>query len=104
MFHVDAMILTLAFSKSVLVAVSWVFTFCALRTLPISIATPHGACARSLQLALADSFCRDSACMRRFSVALMFVLGARMFLETNLRRKGFALAMIPVGITLLCVV
>ena len=234
MFHVDAMTLTLAFSKSVLVAVSWVFTFCALRTLPISIATPIRASAPALVFVFAlflygeipgwfqalgmlvtfagylafswagrhegidffrsravwcaiagaccsafsslwDKYCfqvcaspvqavqfwfqiglvavygllltgqhlmglaRDRfswrwpipfvgvllACadwlyftglavpdvpvsiaslMRRFSVALTFVLGARMFHETNLRRKGFALAMILVGITLLCVV
>ncbi len=40
--------------------------------------------------------------MRRFSVAITFVLGALFFHETNLRRKGFALVLILVGIALLC--
>lgn len=40
--------------------------------------------------------------MRRFSVVLTFVLGARFFHETNLLRKGIALAVMLVGIALLC--
>ena len=40
--------------------------------------------------------------MRRFSVVLTFLLGARFFHETNLVRKGFALAAIVVGVALLC--
>jgi bacterial/archaeal transporter family protein len=40
--------------------------------------------------------------MRRFSVAITFVLGAVFFHETNLRRKGLALALILAGIALLC--
>lgn len=37
---VDAKVLTLGLLKSVIVASSWVFTFCALKSLPITIATP----------------------------------------------------------------
>ena len=40
--------------------------------------------------------------MRRFSVVLTFLLGARFFHETNLVRKGIALAAIVVGVALLC--
>ena len=42
------------------------------------------------------------ALMRRFSVAITFVLGALFFHETNLRRKGLALALILAGLALLC--
>lgn len=40
--------------------------------------------------------------MRRFSVVVTFVLGARFFHETNLRRKALALAVILFGVILLC--
>jgi len=40
--------------------------------------------------------------MRRFSVVLTFLLGARFFRETNLVRKGLALAAIVAGVALLC--
>lgn len=40
--------------------------------------------------------------LRRFSVVITFVLGALFFHETNLRRKGLALALILLGIVLLC--
>jgi len=39
--------------------------------------------------------------MRRFSVVLTFLLGAKFFHETNLRRKAIALAIILAGIVLL---
>ena len=39
--------------------------------------------------------------MRRFSVVITFLLGAKFFHETNLRRKGLALAAIVVGIALM---
>jgi len=42
------------------------------------------------------------ALMRRFSVALTFVLGALFFHETNLSRKALALALVLAGIALLC--
>jgi len=41
--------------------------------------------------------------LRRFSVVLTFVLGAKFFHETNLRRKAIALAVILVGVVLLCI-
>ena len=37
---VDGMTLGLSFVKALIVATSWIFTFCGLRTLPITIATP----------------------------------------------------------------
>lgn len=37
---IDAKVLTLGLIKSCIVAASWVFTFCALKSLPITIATP----------------------------------------------------------------
>lgn len=40
--------------------------------------------------------------MRRFSVVLTFLLGARFFNETNLVRKGIALAAIVSGVGLMC--
>ena len=39
--------------------------------------------------------------MRRFSVVITFLLGAKFFHETNLRRKGLALAAIVAGIALM---
>src|SRR5574344_924300 len=39
--------------------------------------------------------------MRRFSVVITFVLGAKVFRETNLRRKALALAAILLGVILL---
>ncbi len=44
----DGVTLALAAAKSVIVATSWIFTFCALRTLPITIATPIRASAPAL--------------------------------------------------------
>lgn len=41
--------------------------------------------------------------MRRFSVVLTFLLGAKFFHETNLLRKGLALSAILLGVILLCV-
>ena len=41
--------------------------------------------------------------LRRFSVVITFVLGARFFHETNLKRKALALAAILVGVILLCI-
>lgn len=40
--------------------------------------------------------------MRRFSVVITFVLGAKFFHETNLLRKSLALAAVLLGITLIC--
>ena len=41
--------------------------------------------------------------LRRFSVVITFVLGARFFHETNLKRKAIALAVILAGVILLCI-
>ena len=41
--------------------------------------------------------------MRRFSVVITFLLGAKFFHETNLRRKGLALAAIVAGIALMAI-
>lgn len=46
-------VLWIALAKSALVGISWVFTFCALRTLPITIATPIRASAPALVLLIA---------------------------------------------------
>ena len=40
--------------------------------------------------------------MRRFSVVITFVVGAAVFRERNLLRKGLALAAILAGVVLLC--
>lgn len=50
---IDARVFWLSAIKSVIVATSWIFTFCALRTLPISIATPIRASAPALVFLLA---------------------------------------------------
>ena len=153
---------SLGIAKSVIVGTSWVFTFCALRTLPITIATPIRASAPALVLLIAVplygetpsplqgvgmaavfagyfafswagrhegiDFFRSRAVwcaiagadwlyfkgvahpgspisaaslMRRLSVVLTFLLGARFFHETNLVRKGIALAAIVAGVSLL---
>ncbi len=52
-YSVTPELLALASAKSVIVATSWIFTFCALRTLPISIATPIRACSPALVFVIA---------------------------------------------------
>ena len=46
--QIDGRVLALGAAKSVIVATSWIFTFTALRTLPITIATPIRASAPAL--------------------------------------------------------
>ena len=53
-------------------------------------------------LAIPDVPISVGSLLRRFSVVITFVLGARFFHETNLRRKALALAAILVGVILLC--
>ena len=53
-------------------------------------------------LAIPDVPISVASLMRRFSVVLTFVFGARFFHETNLRRKALALALLLAGIVLLC--
>ena len=50
---VSSAAVSLGIAKSVIVGTSWVFTFCALRTLPITIATPIRASAPALVLLIA---------------------------------------------------
>ena len=54
-------------------------------------------------LAVPDAPISVGSLLRRFSVVITFVLGARFFRETNLRRKALALAAILVGVILLCI-
>jgi len=53
-------------------------------------------------LAIPDVPISVGSLLRRFSVVITFVLGARFFHETNLRRKSLALAAILAGVVLLC--
>ena len=53
-------------------------------------------------LACPDAPVSAASLLRRFSVVITFVLGARFFHETNLVRKGLALAAIVVGVVLIC--
>lgn len=46
--EIDSSVMLMASAKSLIVATSWIFTFCALRTLPITIATPIRASAPAL--------------------------------------------------------
>ena len=50
---IDGRVLALGAAKSAIVSVSWIFTFCALRTLPITIATPIRASAPALVFVVA---------------------------------------------------
>ena len=51
--EISGAVLALGIAKSAIVGTSWVFTFCALRTLPITIATPIRASAPALVLLIA---------------------------------------------------
>lgn len=50
---IDSRVLALGLAKAALVGTSWIFTFCALRTLPITIATPIRASAPALVFVIA---------------------------------------------------
>ena len=54
-------------------------------------------------LAIPDVPISVGSLLRRFSVVITFVLGAKFFHETNLRRKALALGAILVGVVLLCI-
>ena len=54
-------------------------------------------------LAVPDAPISVGSLLRRFSVVITFVLGARFFHETNLGRKALALAAILAGVILLCI-
>ena len=53
-------------------------------------------------LAIPDVPISVGSLMRRFSVVITFILGAVLFKERNLKRKGIALAAILTGVILLC--
>lgn len=53
-------------------------------------------------LAIPDVPISAGSLLRRFSVAITFVLGAVVFRERNLRRKAVALAAILAGVVLIC--
>lgn len=53
-------------------------------------------------LAIPDAPISAGSLLRRFSVVITFVLGAAVFHEHNLKRKGLALAAILAGVILLC--
>ena len=53
-------------------------------------------------LACPDAPVSAASLMRRFSVVITFVLGAKFFHETNLARKTLALAAIVAGVVLIC--
>lgn len=54
-------------------------------------------------LAIPDVSISVGSLLRRFSVVITFVLGAMVFHERNLKRKGLALSMILLGVVLLCI-
>ena len=86
-------VVALSAVKCTVVSASWVLTFCALRSLPISIATPIRASSPALVFLIAFVL----------SVVITFVLGAKFFHETNLARKAVALAVVLAGIALICI-
>ena len=53
-------------------------------------------------LAFPDAPISAASLLRRFSVVITFVLGAKFFHETNLARKSVALAAILAGVVLIC--
>lgn len=53
LFALDARVWLLGLAKALIVASSWIFTFCALRTLPITIATPIRSSSPALVFVLA---------------------------------------------------
>ena len=74
--------LTIPFVGILLAAADWLyFTGLAIPDVPISV----------------------GSLLRRFSVVITFVLGAKFFHETNLKRKALALASILAGVILLCI-
>ena len=54
-------------------------------------------------LAFPDAPISAGSLLRRFSVVITFVLGAKFFHETNLARKSIALAAIVSGVVLICI-
>ena len=74
LLHPEGRVLALAASKSVIVATSWILTFCALRTLPITIATPIRASAPALVFVVAF-FCYGEVPTGVQALGMLFVFG-----------------------------
>ena len=74
LLHPEGWVLALAASKSVIVATSWILTFCALRTLPITIATPIRASAPALVF-VAAFFCYGEVPTWIQGIGMLFVFG-----------------------------
>ena len=74
LLHPEGWVLALAASKSVIVATSWILTFCALRTLPITIATPIRASAPALVFVVAF-FCYGEVPTWIQGIGMLFVFG-----------------------------
>ena len=74
MLHPSGWIVGLAAIKSVIVATSWILTFCALRTLPITIATPIRASAPAL-VVVAAYFCYGEVPTWLQGLGMLFVFG-----------------------------
>ena len=74
LLHPEGWVLALAVSKSVIVATSWILTFCALRTLPITIATPIRASAPALVF-VAAFFCYGEVPTWIQGIGMLFVFG-----------------------------
>ncbi len=74
MLHPSGRVLTLALIKSVIVATSWILTFCALRTLPITIATPIRATAPAIVF-VAAFFCYGEVPTWIQGLGMLFVFG-----------------------------
>ena len=55
-------------------------------------------------LAIPDAPISVGSLLRRFSVVITFVLGAAIFHENNLRRKGLALSLIVIGTAIIALI
>ena len=71
----DGRVVVLASLKSLIVATSWIFTFCALRTLPVTIATP----------------------IRASAPALVFLVALVLYGETPTLLQGFGMSLVFAG-------
>jgi len=71
----DATVVGLGLVKSVVVSVSWIFTFCALRTLPITIATPIRASAPAFVFLVALFLYREVPSAPQAAGMLLVFLG-----------------------------
>ncbi|MGN0846507.1 MAG: EamA family transporter [Kiritimatiellia bacterium] len=87
MLHPGGRVLALAAAKSVIVATSWILTFCALRTLPITIATPIRACAPAIVF-VAAFFCYGEVPNWIQAIGMLFVFGGYWVFSWAGRHEG----------------